>query len=106
MKISIKITKDGLDSLNNALQYILFAQAITRVEKTNQSILEEVYRKTHQVRYGFVSGKPKKISLKFYQASILEYFLRHIIEKEVFSTTSKIHHEIRKIADELHQLVV
>lgn len=60
MKISIKISKDGVDSLNNVLQNIVIAQAITRAEKANQSILEEVYRKTHQARYGFVSGKPKK----------------------------------------------
>lgn len=106
MKISIKISKDGMNSLNGVLQNITIVQAVTRSERANQSILEEVYRKVHQAHYGFAGNKPKKISLKFYQASTLEYFLRHILEKEVLFANSKMHHEIRKIANELHQLVV
>ncbi|GET46484.1 hypothetical protein [Capnocytophaga felis] len=105
MKISIKISKDGLDSLNFVLQKSSLVRSITREERTNKSILEEVARKVYLMHGNFTGNKPKKFNLKYHQASVLEYWLRSILPS-VSMINNDYYLQIHKIANELHQELV
>ncbi|MDO4782670.1 MAG: hypothetical protein Q4A09_05550 [Capnocytophaga felis] len=102
MKISIKITKDGLDSLNFVLQKSSLVRSITREERTNKSILEEVARKVYLMHGNFTGKKPKKFNLKYHQASVFEYWLRSILPS-ISMINNDYYLQIHKIANELHQ---
>lgn len=101
MKISIKITKEGVDSLNSVFQNLSLVHPNTRDEKTNKSILEEVAQKVHQTHCNFTENKPKKFNLKYYQASTLEYFLRGVLKSPLIDKTR--FYFLHKIANDLHQ---
>lgn len=61
MKISIKISKQGVENLHAILQNINMVHPVTRDDKTNKSILEEVAQKVRQTHCNF-TGKSLKNS--------------------------------------------
>ncbi|MFJ1366642.1 hypothetical protein ACILDU_09400 [Capnocytophaga canimorsus] len=104
MKISIKITKNEMDSLNSILQNIKLVHPTTRNDKTNKSILEEVAQKVYQMHCNFTGKKPKNFNLKYHQASVLEHFLRGILKSPLLDKTE--FHFLYKIANDLHQQLI
>ncbi|GIM49433.1 hypothetical protein [Capnocytophaga stomatis] len=101
MKISIKITKSSVENLHAILQNINMVHPVTRDDKTNKSILEEVAQKVQQTHHNFTGKKLKKINLKYHQASVLEYFLRGVLKSPLLDKTQ--YHFLYKIANDLHQ---
>ncbi len=101
MKISIKITKDGVGTLHKVLLPLESIHAESREQRVQVSILTEVIKKIYQIRGNIEGNKPKKFNLKFYQASSLEHWLRAVLRD--FGLNPEDYRQIHKIANELHQ---
>ncbi|MFK8283508.1 hypothetical protein [Capnocytophaga canis] len=104
MKISIKITRNSVEDLHAILQNINMVHPATRDDKTNKSILEEVAQKVQQIHHNFTGKKFKKINLKYYQASVLEHFLRGVLKSPLLEKTQ--YHFLYKIANDLHKELI
>lgn len=105
MKISVKISKKGVESLQLVLQNLNEIRSVTREERTNKSILEEIAKKVYLMRCNFTSDNPKKFNLNFYQASVLEYWLRSILST-VSMNDNECYAQLHKIANDLHQKII
>ncbi|WP_392419389.1 hypothetical protein ACF3OE_06445 [Capnocytophaga canis] len=104
MKISIKISKQAAESLHFAIQRTALFRPKTRDERSNKSILDEVAHKVSLFHHNFTGNKPKKLTLKYHQASALEQFLRGFIT--LFFTDSMDYFFLHKIANDLHQKLI